>query len=128
MVAPEISDILWPLMQHWSKYTELLFFTSVSGDKIIKFLKFLRETETHFTSRHSFYDDFRYINFSRTLVNEGNGFDIRDGIFRVPVTGLYMFTVHALPMEDRPFMVQIHLNDQSVAAFSNGESGTFPFG
>ena len=77
----------------------------------------------HFTSRHSFYDDFRYINFSRTLVNEGNGFDIRDGIFRVPVTGLYMFTVHALPMEDRPFMVQIHLNDQSVAAFSNGESG-----
>lgn len=94
----------------------------------ITFLKFLRETETHFTSRHSFYDDFRYINFSRTLVNEGNGFDIRDGIFRVPVTGLYMFTVHALPMEDRPFMVQIHLNDQSVAAFSNGESGTFPFG
>ena len=91
-------------------------------------MKFLRETETHFTSRHSFYDDFRYINFSRTLVNEGNGFDIRDGIFRVPVTGLYMFTVHALPMEDRPFMVQIHLNDQSVAAFSNGESGTSPFG
>ena len=83
------------------------------------------ETETHFTSRHSFYDDYRYINFSRTLVNEGNGFDIRDGIFRVPVTGLYMFTVHALPMEDRPFMVQIHLNDQSVAAFSNGESGKF---
>ena len=128
MVALEISDILWPLMQHWSKYTELLFFTSVSGCLIIKLLKFLRGTETHFTSRHSFYDDFRYINFSRTLVNEGNGFDIRDGIFRVPVTGLYMFTVHALPMEDRPFMVQIHLNDQSVAAFSNGESGTFPFG
>ena len=58
-------------------------------------------------------------------MNEGNAFDIRDGIFRVPVTGLYMFTVHALPMEDRPFMVQIHLNDQSVAAFSNGESGRF---
>ena len=56
-------------------------------------------------------------------MNEGNAFDIHDGIFRVPVTGLYMFTVHALPMEDRPFMVQIHLNDQSVAAFSNGESG-----
>ena len=58
-------------------------------------------------------------------MNEGNAFDIHDGIFRVPVTGLYMFTVHALPMEDRPFMVQIHLNDQSVAAFSNGESGKF---
>ena len=93
------------------------------------FLKFYAKPKhIHFTSRHSFYDDFRYINFSRTLVNEGNGFDIRDGIFRVPVTGLYMFTVHALPMEDRPFMVQIHLNDQSVAVFSNGESGTFPFG
>ena len=59
------------------------------------------------------------------LVNEGNAFDIHDGIFRVPVTGLYMFTVHALPMKDRPFMVQIHLNDQSVAAFSNGESGLY---
>ena len=59
------------------------------------------------------------------LVNEGNAFDIHDGIFRVPVTGLYMFTVHALPMKDRPFMVQIHLNDQSVAAFSNGETGLY---
>ena len=38
-----------------------------------------------------------------------------------------MFTVHALPMKDRPFMVQIHLNDQSVAAFSNGESGNLAF-
>ena len=63
------------------------------------------------------------MNFSRAHVNIGDGFDIKDGIFRVGVTGLYMFTVHALPMAERPFMVQIHHNGQSVAAFSNGAKG-----
>ena len=73
--------------------------------------------------RASFYDDYRYINFSRANVNIGEGFAIKDGIFRVPVTGLYLFTVNALPMKDRPFMVQIHHNGQSVAALSNGDQG-----
>ena len=57
-------------------------------------------------------------------MNGPEGFDIKDGIFRVGVTGLYMFTVHALPMAEQPFMVQIHHNGQSVAAFSNGIKGT----
>ncbi len=56
-------------------------------------------------------------------MNIDRSFDIEDGIFRVEVTGLYMFTVHAMPMEDRPFLVQIHHNGQSVAAFSNGKKG-----
>ena len=63
------------------------------------------------------------MNFSRAHVNIGEGFDIKDGIFRVGVTGLYMFTVHALPMAEQPFMVQIRHNGQSVAAFSNGKQG-----
>ena len=73
--------------------------------------------------RHSFYDDFRYINFSRANVNIGNAFDIRDGIFHVPVTGLYLFSIHAMPMQDRPFKVQIHHNGKTVAAFANGNKG-----
>ena len=60
-------------------------------------------------------------------MNGPEGFDIKDGIFRVEVTGLYMFTVHALPMAEQPFMVQIHHNGQSVAAFSNGIKGTYIF-
>ena len=60
-------------------------------------------------------------------MNGPEGFDIKDGIFRVGVTGLYMFTVHALPMAEQPFMVQIHHNGQSVAAFSNGKKGTYIF-
>ena len=75
------------------------------------------------TLRQSFYDDYRYVNFSRAHVNIGEGFDIKDGIFTVGVTGLYMFTVHALPMAHSKFMVQIHHNGQSVAAFSNGKEG-----
>ena len=73
--------------------------------------------------RHSFYDDFRYINFSSANVNIGNAFDIRDGIFHVPVTGLYLFSIHAMPMHDRPFKVQIHHNGKTVAAFANGNKG-----
>ena len=60
-------------------------------------------------------------------MNGPKGFDIKDGIFRVEVTGLYMFTVHALPMAEQPFMVQIHHNGQSVAAFSNGIKGIYIF-
>ena len=60
-------------------------------------------------------------------MNGPEGFDIKDGIFRVEVTGLYMFTVHALPMAEQPFMVQIHHNGQSVAAFSNGIKGIYIF-
>ena len=72
---------------------------------------------------HSFYDDFRYINFSRANVNIGDAFDIHDGIFHVPVTGLYLLSIHALPMQDRPFQVQIHHNGKTVAAFANGNKG-----
>ena len=35
----------------------------------------------------SIYDDFRYVNFSRSNVDVGADFNIRDGIFRVPVSG-----------------------------------------
>ena len=88
-----------------------------------KLLNKKRNLSTYITPRQSFYDDFRYVNFSRAHVNIGEGFDIKDGIFRVGVTGLYMFTVHALPMAEQPFMVQIRHNGQSVAAFSNGKQG-----
>jgi len=72
---------------------------------------------------HSFYDDFRYINFSRANVNIGDAFDIHDGIFHVPVTGLYLLSIHALPMHERPFQVQIHHNGKTVASFANGNKG-----
>jgi hypothetical protein len=32
-------------------------------------------------------DDFRYVNFSRSNVDVGADFNVRDGIFRVPVSG-----------------------------------------
>ena len=87
--------------------------TFIQGDPTIFFFSF----------RHSFYDDFRYINFSRANVNIGDAFDIHDGIFHVPVTGLYLLSIHALPMHERPFQVQIHHNGKTVASFANGNKG-----
>jgi len=94
---------------------------------------------------NSITDDFRYVNFSRSNVDIGAEFNIRDGIFKVPVTGMfliiiflvkcimkffflkmvvgvYLFTVHAMPLSNRPFRVQIHHNGISVGIISNGET------
>eukprot|EP00094_Tigriopus_californicus_P009679 TCALIF_09331-PA protein Name:"Protein of unknown function" AED:0.00 eAED:0.00 QI:258/1/1/1/0.5/0.4/5/85/227 len=70
-----------------------------------------------------FYDDFRYINFTTANMNSGGHFNIRDGIYTVPYTGTYLFSIHGLPLKRRPFKLQIHKNGVSVAGLSNGESG-----
>ena len=90
-----------------------------------------------------FYDDYRYINFSNSHVNIGedyknkqvNGrnsfrgsrnrgaFNLQDGIFIVPVTGVYLFSVHAMPRRDNPCRIQIHHNGNTVASISNGDDG-----
>ena len=88
-----------------------------------------------------FYDDYRYINFSNAHVNfgdsykSGNGgrvrgnsrkkgtFNIQDGIFIVPVTGVYLFSIHAMPRKMNPCRIQIHHNGNTVASLSNGEHG-----
>ncbi|XP_059085915.1 uncharacterized protein LOC131882695 isoform X2 [Tigriopus californicus] len=69
-----------------------------------------------------FYDDFRYINFTTANMNSGGHFNIRDGIYTVPYTGTYLFSIHGLPLKRRPFKLQIHKNGVSVAGLSNGES------
>ena len=71
-----------------------------------------------------FYDDFRYINFTKANVDTGNNFNIKDGIYTVPFTGTYLLSVHGLPLKRRPFEVQIHRNGDSLAIVSNGETGT----
>ena len=90
-----------------------------------------------------FYDDYRYINFSSSHVNIGedyknkqvNGrnsfgrssnrgaFNLQDGIFIVPVTGVYLFSVHAMPRRDNPCRIQIHHNGNTVASITNGDDG-----
>ena len=92
-----------------------------------------------------FYDDYRYINFSNSHVNIGdnpnnkksNGrayygssgrqgrgaFNLKDGIFVVPVTGVYLFSVHALPRKENPCRIQIHHNGNTIASITNGEDG-----
>ena len=68
-------------------------------------------------------DNYRYIGFTDTLVNIGEGFLTKDGIFKVlspktrswglsqvPVTGTYLFSAHALPSRNKPFNVQLHRN------------------
>jgi len=68
-------------------------------------------------------DNYRYIGFTDTLVNIGEGFLTKDGIFMVPVTGTYLFSAHALPARNKPFNVQLHRNSRPVASLSNGKSG-----
>ena len=89
--------------------------------------------------RKPFYDDYRYLNFSHSAVNIGDSYDngirgggrgkrkgsfnSQDGIFTVPVTGVYLFSVHALPRKENPCRIQIHHNGHAVASVSNGEDG-----
>ena len=54
----------------------------------------------------SFYDDYRYVNFTSALVNTDDRFDLRDGIYKAPYSGTYLFSVHGLPMRKRPFRLQ----------------------
>ena len=54
----------------------------------------------------SFYDDYRYVNFTSALVNPDGRFDLRDGIYAAPFSGTYLFAVHGLPMRKRPFRLQ----------------------
>jgi len=73
--------------------------------------------------RSPFTDDYRYVNFSKANVNIGESFNIQDGIFTVPETGVYIFSIHALPMKNRPCKLQIHHNGIAVAEVSNGNNG-----
>ena len=54
----------------------------------------------------SFYDDYRYVNFTSALVNTDGRFNLRDGIYAAPYSGTYLFAVHGLPMRKRPFRLQ----------------------
>ena len=68
-------------------------------------------------------DNFRYISFSQSLTDLGADFNTEDGIFVVPVTGVYLFSLHALPMRDKPLNIQLHRNGRPVATISNGKDG-----
>ena len=68
-------------------------------------------------------DNFRYISFSRSLTDLGANFNTEDGIFVVPVTGVYLFSLHALPMRGKPLNIQLHRNGRPVATISNGKDG-----
>ena len=85
----------------------------------------------NFSSRHSFTDRYRYVNFTSANINTGGNkresFNIKDGIFHVPETGVYLLSVHALPMKGKPCRLQIHHNGNPVADLSNGRKGEFEF-
>jgi len=68
-------------------------------------------------------DNYRYIGFTDTLFSQGGGLNVQDGIFEAPVAGVYMFTANALPLRNRPFNVQIQLNNRPIGSFSNNKSG-----
>ena len=69
-------------------------------------------------------DNFRYISFSQSLTDLGADFKTADGMFVVPVTGVYLFSVHALPMRNKPLNIQLHRNGRPVATISNGKDGS----
>ena len=73
---------------------------------------------------YPFRDDFRYINFSSAAVNVKGRFDTREGIFRVPVGGMYLFSVHARPEKGKRLELRVHRNGAAVAELSNGGSGS----
>ena len=64
------------------------------------------------------------MNFTSSSVNTLDSFNLRDGIYVVPYSGSYLFSVHALPMRERPLRLQIHRNGVAVAAISNGDNGS----
>ena len=69
---------------------------------------------------YPFRDDFRYLNFTSFSVNTENAFDTREGIFRVPYAGTYLFSVHA--MAETRLELRVHRNGIAVAALSSGTS------
>ena len=73
--------------------------------------------------RYPVTDNFRYISFTDTLTELGTDFNIADGIFTVPVTGVYMISFHALPVRNKPLSIQLHRNGRPMATVSNGKSG-----
>ena len=68
-------------------------------------------------------DNFRYLSFSQSLTDLGANFNTEDGIFVVPVTGVYLFSLHARPRRDKPLNIQLHRNGRAVATISNGKDG-----
>ena len=58
------------------------------------------------------------------VYNEDGSFNIDDGIFEAPESGIYLLSVHALPARGRSCRLQIHHNGIPVADISNGKKGT----
>ena len=73
--------------------------------------------------RYPVTDNYRYIGFTDTITEIGTDFNVGDGIFTVPVTGVYLFSVHVLPAKGKPLNIQIHRNGRPMATLSNGMSG-----
>ena len=42
-------------------------------------------------------DNYRYLGFTDTLTNTGGHLNTEDGIFTAPVSGTYLFSLHARP-------------------------------
>lgn len=89
-----------------------------------------------FPPRDPFTDRYRYVNFTSASINTGHDnsraagggpFNIQDGIFHVPETGVYLLSVHALPVKGKPCRLQIHHNGNPVADLSNGRKGNLSF-
>ena len=64
------------------------------------------------------------MHLSDLVYNEDGSFNIDDGIFEAPESGIYLISVHALPARGRSCRLQIHHNGIPVADISDGKKGT----
>ncbi|XP_060577065.1 complement C1q tumor necrosis factor-related protein 5-like [Ruditapes philippinarum] len=61
----------------------------------------------------------KIIIFTKSVINEGTGYDTSTGIFTTPVGGLYQFSVHTCAFNKKYAFIGLVLEDNVIAASSN---------
>ena len=62
------------------------------------------------------------VKYDEVLINDGNGYDDRTGVFTSPVAGTYMFIMDSL--SPGPIWLFLYLNKKSVASVHVARPGT----
>ncbi|XP_062577002.1 cerebellin-2-like [Saccostrea cucullata] len=68
------------------------------------------------------------VHFLKVITNAGNGFDPNTGIFRAPVSGLYLFSASILSLAGHEVRCEIAKNGDVVAYIFSGDNATYSTG